>query len=108
MMCSPLMRIAMMVSWFVTSLACANMLLMEYDYDIFKYISDSVPGVANSLPWVIGICGLFSLVMFVMMLVGCGACNCHASGASCKSMCAHCGSSPCVCNKHSDHNKMRM
>lgn len=92
MMHSPIMRILMMASWAITSIASANFLFILYGYDIFGYMTSVVPGMASSLPWIIGIAGIYSLVMFVMMLTRCGsACGCGAT------KCSRCGCSPCVC-----------
>lgn len=94
MMKSPLMRLGMMISWGVTAVFSANLLFAKYGFDIIGRISMMVPGMAQSLVWIIGLCGIYSLAMFVMALTGCSACGCDGSYGS---KCPRCGCSPCMC-----------
>lgn len=95
MMKSSLMKLGMMISWGVTSVFSANVLFAKYGFDIVERITMTVPGIAGSLTWIIGISGIYSLVMFAMALSGCSACGCN--GSSYDGKCSRCGCSPCMC-----------
>jgi|GEM_PF-2529232 hypothetical protein len=77
---SPAMRIVCMVSWLVTALSSLFIGLdalgayMGKDWNIWHsdFIMNHLPALVQPLMYLIGLCGLFSLISFFMC---CGSCK---------------------------------
>jgi uncharacterized membrane protein YuzA (DUF378 family) len=74
---SPAMKIVGHVVWVVTAVAAINVGLEPFGFDLWTY----VPATPDMLPmlvqYLIGACGVVSLVMFVMgCMGGSHACSC--------------------------------
>ncbi len=71
MMKSPVCKFVGMVSWVVTGLAALNYGLAARGFDLLSYLG----GAHEIAVWVIALCGLVSLGMFVWAMVGCDSCD---------------------------------
>ncbi len=85
---SPIMKWLMMGSWLLSSLVCINMLTGMYDYNAIIWLGNMMPGLIVPLMWIIGLSGMFSLAMFIkMVMMGCprcGTCPCSCENCNCK------------------------
>ena len=104
MMHSPLMKILSMASWLITGLYALNEGLRHFGFDFYKldFVAGN-PKLLLVLSYVVGFAGLFSLITFVLAVLGKGCHCCGDSQCSCCSddyngkVCPHCGKSPCIC-----------
>ena len=77
MMKSPAMRMVGHVVWVVTAVAALNVGLEPFGFDLWNYVPMTPEMLPTIIKYLVGICGVVSLVMFVMgCMSGHHGCNC--------------------------------
>ena len=80
----PLLKWVGMFTWLVTALAAINYGLKPFGWDFYEtnLMRTTLSNMVDPLYYLVGICGVVSLIMYVMVLVSC---------------CKKCGSESCSC-----------
>lgn len=78
---SPVLCIVAIIAWVVTALASINMGLLPLGRSLFQmeFMMGTSHGVFNGIHYLVGLCGIISLVMLVMKWhthAGCKKCKC--------------------------------
>lgn len=80
---SPILRFVGMIVWVITALAAIHMGLLAMGYDVIA--KAGLSNMDTTIMYIVGISGVISLALFIMMIFckkGCG-CGCQCSSCSC-------------------------
>lgn len=70
MMKSPVMKIVSHVVWVVTAVAAINVGLEPFGFDMWMYVPATPEMLPALVQYIVGACGVVSLVMFAMGCMG--------------------------------------